>query len=70
MQLKDNITALATPAGAGAIAVIRVSGPDALEIGDAVFKPYGEKKLGNQPSHTLHLGQVHDGARIIDEALV
>lgn len=70
MQLKDNITALATPAGSGAIAVIRVSGPQALEIGDAVFKPYGKKVLSEQPSHTMHLGNVQDGSRVIDEALV
>lgn len=70
MQLKDNITALATPAGSGAIAVIRVSGPHALEIGDAVFKPYGKKVLSEQPSHTMHLGNVQDGSRVIDEALV
>ncbi|MFD2518212.1 tRNA uridine-5-carboxymethylaminomethyl(34) synthesis GTPase MnmE [Salinimicrobium flavum] len=70
MKLNDNIVALATPSGAGAIAVIRVSGPDAIHLVAPVFKSKGNKDLREQSSHTLHLGNIVDGERIIDEVLV
>ena len=70
MKLNDNIVALATPSGAGAIAVIRVSGPDAVKLVAPVFKAKSKKDLLEQPSHTLHLGNIVDGERIIDEVLV
>jgi tRNA modification GTPase len=70
MRINDNIVALATPSGAGAIAVIRVSGPGAVEIVSALFRAKSKKILQEQPSHTIHLGNIMDGERIIDEALV
>ena len=70
MKLNDNIVALATPSGAGAIAVIRVSGPQAINVVDPLFKARGKKKLLEQESHTLHLGNIVDGARVLDEVLV
>jgi tRNA modification GTPase len=70
MKLNDNIVALATPSGAGAIAVIRVSGPDAVKLVAPAFKAKSNKKLLEQPSHTLHLGNIIEGERIIDEVLV
>ncbi|MDX1760912.1 MAG: tRNA uridine-5-carboxymethylaminomethyl(34) synthesis GTPase MnmE [Christiangramia sp.] len=70
MKLKDNIVALATPSGAGAIAIIRVSGPDAIKLVTPVFKAKSNKNLMEQPSHTLHLGNIVDGERILDEVLV
>lgn len=66
-ERQDTIIALATPPGVGAIAVIRLSGPEAIRITNSVF--YG-KNLENQPSHTIHLGTIRDGASIIDEVLV
>lgn len=63
----DTIVAPATAQGVSAIAVIRVSGKDAIEITGKVFKG---KKLAEQPSHTLHLGTLMDGDRPIDEVLV
>ena len=67
-NINDTIVALATPPGAGAIGVIRLSGADAISIVDEVF--YG-KKLVQQDSHTAHLGTIRskDG-NIIDEVLV
>ena len=47
----DTIVALATPNGVGAIAVIRLSGPDAITIANSVFKG---KDLSKQVSHTIH----------------
>jgi tRNA modification GTPase len=64
----DTIIALATPPGVGAIGVIRVSGPEAIRLTDAVFKG---KKLEDQPGHTLHFGSIHDEeGRLLDEVLV
>ena len=70
MSYTDNIVALATPSGTGAIAVIRVSGPDAISLVDKLFKSIKGKKLEQQKSHTIHLGNIVDGDKILDEALV
>ena len=70
MKLNDTIVALATPSGAGAIAVIRVSGPEAISIVAPLFKAKRRKKLEEQPTHTLHLGNIMDGQRNLDEVLV
>lgn len=68
---KDTIVALATPSGAGAIAVIRVSGKNAIEITDSCFKSIKtDKLLKNQKTHTLHLGHIVDGDKYVDEVLV
>src|SRR5476651_121745 len=64
---EDTIVALATPNGVGAIAVIRLSGPDAIIIANNVFKG---KDLTKQTSHTIHFGAVVDGDIILDEVLV
>ncbi|TXG35395.1 tRNA uridine-5-carboxymethylaminomethyl(34) synthesis GTPase MnmE [Seonamhaeicola maritimus] len=66
----DTIVALATPSGAGAIAIIRLSGKDAITIADAHFKSVSGKKLFKQPTHTIHLGHIVDGERTLDEVLV
>ncbi len=67
-DLKDTIAALATPAGSGAIGVIRLSGPEALSIVDSVFQG---KSLSEQASHTIHFGGIRDDeGKLIDEVLV
>lgn len=63
----DTIIALATPPGVGAIAVIRLSGPSAIDRIDQVF--HG-KNLADQDSHTLHFGTLRQEGKIIDEVLV
>lgn len=63
----DTIVALATPNGAGAIGVIRLSGEQAIAICNSVFKG---KDLSKQESHTIHFGTIVDGQTIIDEVLV
>ncbi len=70
MHNRDTIIALATPSGAGAIAVIRVSGPKALEIAEMLFKSIHNKQLADQPTHSVHLGHIVDGQRVLDEVLV
>jgi tRNA modification GTPase len=69
MQNQDTIVALATPSGAGAIAIIRISGPDAISIGATVFKSIHNKDLKLQPTHTVCLGHIIDGEKVIDEVL-
>lgn len=66
----DSIVALATPSGAGAIAIIRISGEDAVTIGHSVFRSIKNKDLRAQKSHTLHLGHIVDGHKTLDEVLV
>ena len=70
MLYNDSIVALATPSGAGAIAIIRISGKDAISIGNSVFQSIKGKDLTKQKSHTLHLGHVIDDQKTLDEVLV
>lgn len=67
----DTICALATANGMGAIAVIRVSGPEAITKVAQIYqsKFNKNKSLNNTESHTIHLGYIMDGDTIIDEAL-
>src|SRR6476659_4193647 len=67
---QDSIVALATPSGAGAIAVIRVSGNDAIEIGNSIFQSVKGKDITRQKSHTLHLGHIIDDNKTLDEVLL
>jgi len=67
-NLYDTIVAPATPAGIGAIAVIRVSGKNAVHLVNSVFSG---KDLSKQASHTIHFGTIRDEkGGIIDEVLV
>ncbi|PZX46425.1 tRNA uridine-5-carboxymethylaminomethyl(34) synthesis GTPase MnmE [Algoriphagus chordae] len=66
-QQNDTIIALATAQGVGAIAVIRLSGKEAISLTNQVF--FG-KNLKKQESHTIHFGTIRDGDKIIDEVLV
>lgn len=67
---QDTIVALATPSGAGAIAVIRISGKEAITIGNGIFRSIKKKDLLQQKTHTLHLGHIVDGNKTLDEVLV
>lgn len=63
----DTICALSTAQGMGAIAVIRVSGKQALEIGSSVFS----KSLEDVASHSAHFGRIRTATgEIIDEVLI
>ena len=66
--MEKTIAAIATAPGVGGIAVIRVSGPEAVKIADRVFR--GKKKLAQCPSHTVHHGRIIDKAGApVDEVL-
>ncbi|MBF8150828.1 tRNA uridine-5-carboxymethylaminomethyl(34) synthesis GTPase MnmE [Winogradskyella sp. F6397] len=66
----DTIVALATPSGSGAIAVIRLSGQEAISIASKCFKSVSGKDLNQQATHTIHLGHIVEDKRTIDEVLV
>ncbi len=71
MIQNDTIIALATPSGVGAIAIIRLSGEDAIAIANKFFKSIKKNKsLIKQKSHTLHLGHIINENQIIDQVLV
>lgn len=66
---EDTIVALATPAGVGAISVIRVSGPQSFSAVDEIF--FGKNKIENAATHTLHYGDIkNQGGKHIDDVLV
>jgi len=67
----DTICAIATPAGVGAIAVIRISGGDAIALADKLFVAKAkQKKLVQQKPNTIHFGYLKEGETVVDEVLV
>ena len=69
--INDTICAIATPPGYGAIAIIRLSGPDSLEIGNDVFTPRrNDFDLRSAKTHTIHFGTISDENGLLDEVLV
>lgn len=71
MVYTDTIAAIATAMGNSGIGIVRISGSEAIEIADRVFKlKNGKEKLADQKTHTIHYGFVCDGEEVIDEVLV
>ncbi|MBT7815394.1 MAG: tRNA uridine-5-carboxymethylaminomethyl(34) synthesis GTPase MnmE, partial [Polaribacter sp.] len=71
MIRQDTIIALATPAGVGAISVIRLSGEKAIDIVDVNFRAINKSKLlKDQKSHTILLGHIINKDTILDQVLV
>lgn len=67
---QSTICAIASSPGVGAIAIIRLSGDEAIEIADKVFhSPVENKMLANQKANTLHVGTISEGPEIIDEVV-
>ena len=66
----ETIVALATPSGAGAIAIIRLSGADAIAIAAEVFESVSGKDISKQKTHTIHLGHIVDGTKVYDQVLL
>ena len=66
----DNIVAIASPPGLGAISLIRISGNDCINQIDNIFYGFDKIKLTDQDSHKLQLGYIKDGDEIIDKVLV
>lgn len=70
MISQETIVALATPSGAGAVAIIRISGGDAIGIAAQVFRSVSAKELARQKTHTIHLGHIADGEKTYDQVLL
>ena len=69
IDLTSTIAAIATPPGTGGIAVIRLSGAQALALADKIFASPSGKKLAEQKAGTVHFGAIARGGETIDEAL-
>jgi tRNA modification GTPase len=67
---QETIVALATPSGAGAIAIIRLSGKEAITIAAQVFESVSGKDITKQKTHTIHLGHIVDGTKVYDQVLL
>ena len=67
---QETIVALATPSGAGAIAIIRLSGKDAITIASEVFQSVSGKDITKHKTHTIHLGHITDNGKIYDQVLL
>lgn len=65
--MNENICAISTALGVGAISIVRCSGPDVISIANKIFKG---TNLENVSSHTIHYGHIVDGYDVIDEVLV
>jgi tRNA modification GTPase len=71
LSKQDTIIAPATSPGMGAIAVIRISGPQSINITDQFFHSFkAGKKLSSVKTHTANFGEIKDGDLVIDEVLV
>ncbi|MCX6257747.1 MAG: tRNA uridine-5-carboxymethylaminomethyl(34) synthesis GTPase MnmE [Bacteroidia bacterium] len=67
----STICAISTPSGSGAIAIIRLSGPDAVNICESLFiSAIPGKKLKDQKPNTIHLGTITHNGSPVDEVLV
>lgn len=67
----DTIAAIATAVSNSGIGIIRISGDEALEVANRIFRPKkGNRKVSEMESHTVHYGYVVDGEEIIDEVLL
>jgi len=65
----DTIAAISTPAGEGAIALVRVSGANSIDVADKIFR--GKEKPSQFASHVQHFGEIFDGAdRLIDQGML
>ena len=66
----DTICAIATPIGEGGIAIIRVSGENALEIVSKVFRAKSGTDIKEMKSYTMKYGHIYDGDDLIDEVII
>jgi tRNA modification GTPase len=68
----DTIAAISTPMGEGAIAIVRLSGDEAVQIADRIFRSPSGKRLNKEQSHTIHYGHLIDPAtgETVEEVMV
>ena len=69
MTLADTIAAISTAAGEGAIALVRISGVNAIDVAEKIFR--GQEKPSRFGSHVQHFGEIVDGeGRLIDQVML
>ena len=68
----NTIAAIATAMSSSGIGIVRISGEESFQIIDKIFKGKGkrDKRLSEEPSHTIHYGYICDGDEVVDEVLV
>lgn len=68
---RDTIAAISTAMSNSGIGIVRISGSEAIDIADRIYKsPNKNKKLKEMDSHTIHYGHIYDGNDVIDEVLI
>ncbi|MBE5879976.1 MAG: tRNA uridine-5-carboxymethylaminomethyl(34) synthesis GTPase MnmE [Lachnospiraceae bacterium] len=65
----DTIAAIATALSPSGIGIIRISGDEAIETADRIFRSKSGKKIAEVKSHTVHYGFIYDGDEMIDEVM-
>ena len=67
----DTIAAIATAMSNSGIGIVRISGAEALEVADRIFRPKkGSRKVSDMETHTIHYGYVVDGEEVVDEVML
>lgn len=67
----DTIAAIATAMSNSGIGIVRISGDEALDVADRIFRPKkGSRKVSDMETHTIHYGYVTDGDEVIDEVML
>lgn len=67
----DTIAAIATGMSNSGIGIVRISGDEALEVADRIFRPKkGSRKVSDMETHTIHYGYVVDGEEVVDEVML
>ncbi|MBQ5591656.1 MAG: tRNA uridine-5-carboxymethylaminomethyl(34) synthesis GTPase MnmE [Clostridia bacterium] len=69
MTDKTTIAAISTPMGTGGVGIIRISGENAMEITDKIFKAFSGKALADSEGYKAHYGRIFDGENAVDEAI-
>lgn len=70
-MITDTITAIASAMSPSGIGIIRISGPESMDVINRIYKSKnGKKKIKEVSSHTIHYGFIMDGETVIDEVLV
>jgi len=68
--IADSIAAISTPVGAGGIGIVRISGKDALQVADKIFRAKDGLKPSGFKTFTTHYGWISDRDKIIDEVIL
>ena len=69
--METTIAAISTAMSASGIGIIRISGPESMDVISRIYRSKGgKKKIKDVPTHTIHYGYIYDGKEVVDEVLV